>query len=56
MKTIVISLITIIIFCSNAFGGDLEKRIKALEETLRRQEQTIKEQQEGVRPLFLLTY
>jgi uncharacterized coiled-coil protein SlyX len=40
---IMITLVTILIFSSNAFAQTVEDRLKILEETLKKQEQTIKE-------------
>jgi len=45
MKTILISIVMFLIFCSSGSAQTLEERIKILEEALKKQEQTIKEQQ-----------
>ena len=51
MKTILISIIMVFVFCSSGFAQTLEERIKILEEALKKQEQTIKEQQKVIEEL-----
>jgi len=51
MKTILISVVVLFVFCSSGFAQTLEERIKTLEETLKKQEQTIKEQQKVIEEL-----
>lgn len=51
MKTIIVSLTTLLLFCSGVLAQTTEERIKLLEETLKRQEQMIKEQQKLIEEL-----
>jgi hypothetical protein len=51
MKTIIVSIATLLLFYSGAFAQTTEERIKLLEETLKRQEQMIKEQQKLIEEL-----
>jgi len=51
MKTILISIIMFLIFCSSGFAQTLEERIQVLEDALKKQEQTIKEQQKIIEEL-----
>jgi len=51
MKTILISIIMFLMFCSSGFAQTLEERIKVLEDALKKQEQTIKEQQKIIEEL-----
>ena len=51
MRTIIVLMITLLVFYSGAFAQTTEERIKLLEETLKRQEQMIKEQQKLIEEL-----
>jgi hypothetical protein len=51
MKTILISIVILLVFYSSGFAQTLEDRIKLLEEALKKQEQTIKEQQKLIEDL-----
>jgi len=51
MKTILISIIMFLMFCSSGSAQTLEERIRILEEALKKQEQTIKEQQKVIEEL-----